>query len=139
MANLELLGIDSELLQAMEAERSGRAPWVRSGYDEGPVVTLRQLNCESKREYRPKRKTLAVKAQPSKEIPISQPATGGRRLYPFAEMRVGQYFFAANKSGDDTRRTADSITSCARYASRKYGFKFKTRRAVNGVQVWRIA
>ncbi len=66
-----------------------------------------------------------------KDIPLPQ-GNGGKSMFPWRTMEVGDSFFAPGKKQID-RRTADA----------SYGIKTKTSRVVEngveGVRVWRIA
>lgn len=69
---------------------------------------------------------------------------GRRRLYPLAEMEIGDSFFVPFNENEDisNKKLANSILGCAR-RSRHNGKKFvirtqKNSLGVNGVRCWRI-
>lgn len=74
-------------------------------------------------------------------IPVPARAAGGKTLYPFAAMQVGDSFLAtpgATVSAADRRRLA---AATAAYARRNpgAGVKFAVRTTEQGLRVWRVA
>ncbi len=66
-----------------------------------------------------------------KGVPIPLQANTPLRRYPWAEMEVGDSFFAPIMPG--------SISGQIRNAQRRHGHKYTTRKVCGGVRVWRIA
>ena len=73
----------------------------------------------------------AVQIVIEKNVPA--PANPRRRKYPFAEMEVGDSFFAPNIK-------ISSVTySFARHPGKKFTARTVTENGVKGFRVWRIA
>lgn len=69
-----------------------------------------------------------------KDIPLPAHGHGGNRhsKYPFAQMSVGDSFFAP--------ATSKAVHAAAtNFAKRNPGFKFTTRKEGDGTRIWRIA
>lgn len=66
------------------------------------------------------------------EIPVPPRKCGPKPKYPWADMDVGDSFFAL--------ATVDSLTSCAHNALGKgcYTLRQSTEGGVHGVRVWRL-
>jgi len=65
-----------------------------------------------------------------KDVPF--PATKGFRLYPWAEMEIGDSFFLAE-------RTYKSMHVHCSVSGKKHNKKFRCAEVEGGVRVWRIA
>lgn len=64
-----------------------------------------------------------------KGVPVQKPDPGGApRLYPFAEMEVGDSFVGPKKAAGATSG-----------ASKRFSMKFISRKEGDGVRIWRIA
>lgn len=62
-----------------------------------------------------------------KDVPFPEDSTG---QYPFADMEVGDSFFAADK-------TAVQLSNAASHWRKRKGWKFKTRTEEGGARIWR--
>lgn len=65
------------------------------------------------------------------EIQKDIPPPSGGGGYPFAEMEVGDSFFAADKN-------ANQLQNAASHWRKRMGWKFKTRTEGEGARIWRI-
>lgn len=54
--------------------------------------------------------------------------------YPWDLMEIGQSFFVPG----DPVKAMNSVTSCRRYAQKRYGTRYAIRTVEGGVRVWRI-
>jgi hypothetical protein len=70
-----------------------------------------------------------------KGIPIPEPAQGQRSRYPWAELKVGDSFFAPKST---TASAASFRSGIAKHAKQR-GMKFTARLVEGGVRVWRVA
>ncbi len=78
--------------------------------------------------------------QIEKDVPMPAPrartpkrrTAGARAKYPFAQMEVGDSFFA-----EDAMQAEIASTACM--AGQRLGYRFATRQSVGGVRVWRIS
>lgn len=75
----------------------------------------------------PKKNHKSLKVEQGVALP---PAPSNTR-YPFAQLKVGDSFFAAADK-------ADSACASVSYWARKTGFKFTSRSVDGGVRIWRI-
>lgn len=66
-----------------------------------------------------------------KDVPLPSRNSTGRSRYPWAEMEVGDSFFAA----DGVR---SRVAAAAQNHRRRYGRRFAVRVEGDGVRVWRI-
>lgn len=72
-----------------------------------------------------------------KNVPIPDAMRFGKpRKYPFAEMDVGDSFFAPNVG---ISAMAGSITYASKRHGKKFATRFLTENGVKGVRVWRVA
>ena len=62
---------------------------------------------------------------------VASPSSPRASKYPWADMEVGDSFLVP---GTSVSRLSPSVCS----ASRRVGFKFKTRTVEGGVRVWRV-
>jgi hypothetical protein len=69
-------------------------------------------------------------------IPLPKRQNGYHK-YPFQRMKVGESFMVAC-ADFETQQLMNSLTSCARWAGFKTGFKFAQRKIPGGVRVWRV-
>ena len=146
-ANFELLGIDEEMLKAMEAERTGKATWLRPTAPEFPPSLY---FAQRKKRPQPMRgpspgwshpltvqRTATLAKMKASQVPICE-EYGRRNKYPLRTMEVGQWFLVPLHDRR-IKHVQDSVTTCVQYAQKKYGRKFQQRRTLLGVQVTRIA
>ncbi|KKM79751.1 hypothetical protein LCGC14_1346800 [marine sediment metagenome] len=71
-----------------------------------------------------------------KGVPV--PVRGIRgTIYPWADMGVGDSFFAPSKKGEEGAKTATRMRSAAKANIRLCGRKYIVRRVEGGVRVWR--
>jgi hypothetical protein len=70
-----------------------------------------------------------------KGIPMPKEARGRKRLWPFADMEVGDSFFLAG----DSAKCQRVLTNASRYYRNKTGAVFVTRSVEGGARVWRVA
>ena len=73
-------------------------------------------------------------------IPIP-PSRQGRKNhdYPYADLEIGQSFFAAPRPGKSIRQTAIYLGAMSAYYAKKTGRRFTLRVVEGGVRVWRFA
>ncbi len=65
-----------------------------------------------------------------KNVPV--PEQGGRSQYPFADMQVGDSFFAEGKK-------PEQLQNAATHWRKKKGWKFAARKESNGARIWRVS
>jgi hypothetical protein len=70
-----------------------------------------------------------------KGIPLPQEARGRRRLWPFADMEIGDSFFLPGESAECQR----VLRNASSHYQRKTGAVFATRSVEGGARVWRVA
>lgn len=70
-----------------------------------------------------------------KDIPVPTEARGRKRIWPFADMEIGDSFFLAG-DGVECQRT---LASASTYYQRRHGMAFVTRKVEGGARVWRVA
>lgn len=70
-------------------------------------------------------------------IPSDTRTRGPERVYPFADMQVGQSIFVEGDKKSESVKNARSAASA--YARRYESHSFTTRYMENGLRIWRIA
>ena len=77
-----------------------------------------------------------MKIKIEKGVPIPQ-TRGGRNIYPFKNMGVGDSFFITEKS--NPKRLLRNVCSAASFFKKKNPkYNFHARTYVTGVRVWRV-
>jgi hypothetical protein len=72
-------------------------------------------------------------------IPIPPKKMGkNQALYPYADLEIGQSFFAAPRPGKSIRQTAMYLSGMSAYYAKKTGRRFTSRTVEGGVRVWRF-
>jgi hypothetical protein len=72
-------------------------------------------------------------------IPPSRQRCKNQDLYPYADLEIGQSFFAAPRPGKSIRQTAMYLGGMSAYYAKKTGRRFTLRVVEGGVRVWRFA
>ena len=70
------------------------------------------------------------------ESGIPAPTTkyqGGKEVYPFSQLEIGQSLFAPHSEYD-----ANRVRSAAYAAGKRLGMKFRTQTNKHGIRVWRV-
>lgn len=74
-------------------------------------------------------------------IPVPARASGGKILYPFASMQVGDSFLATSELPvtPEHRRRISAATAAYARRNPSLGVKFSVRSTEQGLRVWRVA
>jgi len=68
-----------------------------------------------------------------KHVPIPNGAGRGKKIYPYAEMEIGDSVFFEGKN------TGSKECTAAHVYGGKYGKKFSGRTVDGGLRIWRVA